>query len=793
MASFTVGAGVTDNAGKTVTGNDTGAIDATGTLSAATDVTWTGGSAAPGVVIDNFGRMLATTRGIDTSGSFATGSLTFNNHLGARLIASGNDGVRINTNITSGVITVHNEGLLVSGAVDASGHVVAGSSGQALDFGGVTSAAAVVNIVNGVGATIGASGDDAIRPGAGTISIDNAGLIDATTSASRAINLNTSNLTNIASFHLTNQATGTIQSLGDAVRATATTLSPTATGTFTIDNAGTIKSTGLGANNGQAIDFNDLTSPLGHVVINNAATGHILAADADAIRPGLNAVINNHGEIKGGSAEDGVDFQDFNTGGVINNFSDGEIIGGRHGITGKNPVEIHNAGEISGGLGAGVNLDTGSATTTSIENKNGGLIVGHAAGSSDGDGVDIDGLVNIANHGRIEAQGTWNGGLSEAISVGGGVIQNFADGVIVSVQRAITIDNSDLGPAFGATRIENAGRIEGGAGEAISIVGTYADTLTNSGDIIGSVAVGGGADVLNLYTGSSITGAVDGGDGADVVNFLGDGVGSAGVFTHVETANLVHGVWTLASEGFDKVNLLNGDQSLRLAPTTLADRDFHSVITGFGEGDRIDLEGIGAANSVKLQAGGTLVVSGGSTTLAALHLDPQHDYSGQVFRLNADDAGGVWLSLGRNISAGSGADSVTGGAGDDSIDGGSGADLLAGGAGADTLIGGSGADTLAGGGGADVLFGDSGNERLTGGDGADRFVFNSGSSGADIITDFVVGLDHISLASGVSLKSTLVTDVDHDGHLDLVLSLSGGASGTVTLMGVSSFSGDILL
>ena len=32
-------------------------------------------------------------------------------------------------------------------------------------------------------------------------------------------------------------------------------------------------------------------------MINNSATGVIQAADADAIRPGTNATINNHGQI----------------------------------------------------------------------------------------------------------------------------------------------------------------------------------------------------------------------------------------------------------------------------------------------------------------------------------------------------------------------------------------------------------------------------------------------------------------------------------------------------------------
>ena len=180
MASFTVATGSTVTSSKTVGNNDTGTIQAGGILSDTTDITWTGGSTAPGVVIDNAGTISATTRGIDTSGSFSTGSFTFLNEAGAKLISSGNDAFRINTNISNGTITVDNSGIIVSGALDASNTtIVAHASGQALDFGAIVSSTAVINITNHTGALIGASGDDAIRPGAGTISITNDGLIDA--------------------------------------------------------------------------------------------------------------------------------------------------------------------------------------------------------------------------------------------------------------------------------------------------------------------------------------------------------------------------------------------------------------------------------------------------------------------------------------------------------------------------------------------------------------------------------------------------------------------------------------
>jgi Ca2+-binding RTX toxin-like protein len=83
-----------------------------------------------------------------------------------------------------------------------------------------------------------------------------------------------------------------------------------------------------------------------------------------------------------------------------------------------------------------------------------------------------------------------------------------------------------------------------------------------------------------------------------------------------------------------------------------------------------------------------------------------------------------------------------------------------------TLDGGAGSDTLDGGLGADVLRGNAGSDTLTGGDGADLFLFDTALSGAgaDLITDFAVGVDKIRLDDDVftAFKATLTTLVTAD-------------------------------
>ena len=105
-------------------------------------------------------------------------------------------------------------------------------------------------------------------------------------------------------------------------------------------------------------------------------------------------------------------------------------------------------------------------------------------------------------------------------------------------------------------------------------------------------------------------------------------------------------------------------------------------------------------------------------------------------------------TMGNAINAGGGADTINGGAGSDTLAGFGGNDKLNGGAGSDRLDGGSGNDTINGGGGNDFIVGGAGKDQLTGGAGADAFYYRGPAlkgSSADVITDFVAGVDHILL------------------------------------------------
>jgi Ca2+-binding RTX toxin-like protein len=132
------------------------------------------------------------------------------------------------------------------------------------------------------------------------------------------------------------------------------------------------------------------------------------------------------------------------------------------------------------------------------------------------------------------------------------------------------------------------------------------------------------------------------------------------------------------------------------------------------------------------------------------------------------------------IYGGAGNDTLYGQAGNDKIYGEDGNNILMGGDGNDLLVGGIGNDIVNGENGDDTLVGGPGNDILTGGAGKDTFVFGPGS-GADQITDFEPGIDHIDL-TGYHLAANSLQVKDIDNNHDVLVTLS--ASDNIVLTGV---------
>jgi len=370
----------------------------------------------------------------------------------------------------------------------------------------------------------------------------------------------------------------------------------------TLENFGTLRSSNASQGGAQVVDWNAVTTAAN--TLTNRTGGLIEAAAADAVRPGVNGVIDNAGTIAAlpvvegtapdrvAGSSDGIDTQS-RSGVQITNTG---AISGRHGITGGDtgaPIAItvtnRAAGTIEGLNGSGINIDNAGSTANVV---NHGSITGRFDATrfdvGDGDGVDVDGTVDLTNAGLIRGTDASGGSNPEGVSIGGGTVVNQAGAQITGEStlgngakgQGLLVDDSNGGNALAATRITNAGLIRGYQGFAVKLIGDFADTidnqaggtlrgagseaavqtgggndqLSNAGAIVGddglAVDLGAGDDTLTIQGGAAgIVGAVSGGAGTNTL-ILDPGVGHAftyqGVISNFATAELRSGSAALA-------------------------------------------------------------------------------------------------------------------------------------------------------------------------------------------------------------------------------------------------------
>ena len=502
-----------------------------------------------------------------------------------------------------GTLLVAGPVLLASPAAFAAGSFdITGSSTGAQTLG-----ANQTGTVESTGTLTVSGGTVAVTVNGNNATINNLGSITQTGSG-RVIRDNTG----VQSLVVNNGSTTNSSALMQAADADVIQMN-VANSNATLNNYGRMISLNASAGGSQAVDFSAMT---GANTINNYAGGLMKATEADAVRPGLNGVVYNAGTILSvtttGSSSDGVDGQS-NSGIQVTNDTTGRIEGGRHGITmgaANNTVNFTAAitnnlgGVIQGDNGSGINIDGFNAKEV-VTVLNHGTITGNGV-TGDGDGIDVDGLVNITNTGIIRSLNSVASGelgQSEGITVGGGTITNsgliegdVATGNTNAVGRGITLAGVDTTingvatqePIYGNSVITNlnAGVIKGQNDSAIvvsggasgftvtinnnagaSIIGgstTAAairtgadnDTIVNSGLVNGSssgkaIDLGGGNNTLKVVGASaSIVGDVNGGAGGTNAMSISAGAGNSfaysGSLSNFATVEILDGNVTLS-------------------------------------------------------------------------------------------------------------------------------------------------------------------------------------------------------------------------------------------------------
>ncbi|RYD45072.1 MAG: autotransporter domain-containing protein [Sphingomonadales bacterium] len=573
-----------------------------------------------------FGVLLSGGGTIDNEGTIrSTG--TFNpatpnvSPFGVILTANANQPGRTATVNNSGTISGF-LGLLANQSLETA--IINNSgviSGQQSGMIGLNSGDLIIN--NEVGAQITGNGP-AIASNAGTLTVDNSGLIRSNTQA--AINITTPDAV------IDNS--GTIQGGTFGITTNPFQVSP---GVFedrsidtTVNNSGSIVGLnndgvrlqgGGSVNNSGTISgqlnaqadgvsmFALVTQDLGtfSALVTNSAEGTITG-----IRSGVTlssgGTVENAGAIAGGGA--GILIQNGLGGTPVNGAitNSGSITGGNGGagVFGEGVVgfgqfdsfSVTNSGEITGGASDGVAVNTTSDTAITIANAEGGTITGAASGIET-----VLGALTLTNAGTIRGNGT-NQGVNAApdagvtITDGGSSVTN--SGTISGNRLGITTanyfnaatgqtegraidtsvvnsgsiigENDDGVRLIGGGSVENSGEIRGLAGDFTDGISMFAYTAQTNENYGASVANADGGEISGTRFGIILSG------GGDVTN--------AGQITGVVGGIFIQGTALNSDPGEDRsgltANVVNSGTITGTGPVNSLGQDGNGYGVGFG-------------------------------------------------------------------------------------------------------------------------------------------------------------------------------------------------------------------
>ncbi len=367
-----------------------------------------------------------------------------------------------------------------------------------------------------------------------------------------------------------------------------------------------------------------------------------------------------------------------------------------------------------------------------------------AAGTASGGSVGTDTLRSVesiwgSTHNDVYSAVGFNGTSTNAGSINGGTYNVFRPGDgddQITGNGDTAVDYSDAAPVGGGGLIVNlaaGSTVVGGAGIGTDtlvsgvnqVIGTGFNDLfigTNNANLTFEGFAGGGGDDI-----------IDGGGGFDRAMYNLDGNISTGITVNL-AAGTVTGDPTLT--GTDTLLSVESITGSVLADTFIA--------TGFGPGST-NAGSLGTFNEFEGMSGNDTIVGNGNTRIA-------------FYRAT----GAVTVDLNQTTGAVTGDSSV----GTDTIHAVGEVNRVRGSNFGDTIMGNNLANILEGQNGNDTITGRGGNDALIGGTGADTFFF-ADNDGADIITDFAVGVDKLNL--------TAITGLTTYGDLAALMTEANGA------------------
>lgn len=238
---------------------------------------------------------------------------------------------------------------------------------------------------------------------------------------------------------------------------------------------------------------------------------------------GENSVISNTGTISGGSA---IRLDSGATGSEI--FNDGTLSALNYGMDIQAvDVEVYNTGTVQG-ANQGVAFNGGSGLLV-----NSGTIEADLRGVYFGLNTPDDESVTLVNSGEILA-------LEDGVVANSGVLDLSNTGVISGGNSGVEVD------ADTTLNLVNAGQITG-LDVAAVLGGDLADTVNNSGGIVGDVDMGDGVDLIGNSGG--IIGDVTMDSGTDVILNSGDIIGDVDLGSDADIFVGANGAVTGTIEG----------------------------------------------------------------------------------------------------------------------------------------------------------------------------------------------------------------------------------------------------